>query len=724
MTILKVTLPLVTDPVLIFFIVLVIILLAPILLNRLKVPHIIGMIVAGVFIGPYGIGLLSRDASFEIFGQVGILYLMFLAGIEIDMFHLKKNLRKGLGFGIYTFLVPMVLGTVTSVYILEFNWLTSILLASMYASHTLIAYPIVSRFGLSKSPAVIITIAGTIVTVLGALIVLAGVVGIYSDGTFSGGEILKLLLRLVVYCLVIVYAFPRLTRWFFKKYNDNITQFIYVLAMVFMASYSAKMIGLESVLGAFYAGLVLNRYIPNASALMNRIEFVGNAIFIPYFLIGVGMLINVNVVVSDWNTVFVAVVMSVVATVCKWIAAWLTQITYKMRPMDRQMMFGLSNAQAAATLAAVMIGYNIGIFNESVLNGTIVMILVTCAISSIVTERAATRIKLAILKDENPEDEERSRKRSNTLISIANPLTASALVDFAVLMRNPMRKNGEMYALHVRNDNSPGSRAIGRNSLDVAEQAAASVDMKLNTIERYDLNFVTGLVNTIEERDISEVIIGLHRKTTVVDSFFGSKIEQLLKATNKMIVITRCFIPVSTVTRIVVYVPEKSQFETGFRQWVMATANLTAQVGCRVIFCCHPETRTYIRSVLKCEKYDIRHEYRDVEEWDDFLPLANRILDDDLFIVVNSRRASVSFNSSMDELPGFLQKYFSRNNLVVLYPGQFGDEAPVSSMMDPLASDVVATPSSLWVTLAGYYRRLILFRKRFTQRNRHKKIDL
>ena len=352
------------------------------------------------------------------------------------------------------------------------------------------------------------------------------------------------------------------------------------------------------------------------------------------------------------------------------------------------------------------------------------MILVTCAISSIVTERAATRIKLAILKDENPEDEERSRKRSNTLISIANPLTASALVDFAVLMRNPMRKNGEMYALHVRNDNSPGSRAIGRNSLDVAEQAAASVDMKLNTIERYDLNFVTGLVNTIEERDISEVIIGLHRKTTVVDSFFGSKIEQLLKATNKMIVITRCFIPVSTVTRIVVYVPEKSQFETGFRQWVMATANLTAQVGCRVIFCCHPETRTYIRSVLKCEKYDIRHEYRDVEEWDDFLPLANRILDDDLFIVVNSRRASVSFNSSMDELPGFLQKYFSRNNLVVLYPGQFGDEAPVSSMMDPLASDVVATPSSLWVTLAGYYRRLILFRKRFTQRNRHKKIDL
>ncbi len=358
------------------------------------------------------------------------------------------------------------------------------------------------------------------------------------------------------------------------------------------------------------------------------------------------------------------------------------------------------------------------------LNGTIVMILVTCAVSSIITERAASRIKLAILKDESRDGDERVAVRSNTLISIANPVTASALVDFAVLMRNPTVRGGKMYAVHVRNDNSPGSRAIGRNSLDVAEQAAASVDMKLTAIERYDLNVVTGLVNTIEERDITEVIIGLHRKTTVVDSFFGSKIEQLLKATNKMIVITRCFIPVSTVTRIVVYVPEKAQFETGFRQWVMSIANLTVQIGCRVIFCCHPDTRSYIRAVLKCERYDIRHEYRDVEEWDDFLLLANRILDDDLFIVVNSRRASVSFNTSMDELPGFLQKYFSRNNLVVLYPGQFGDEAPVPSIMDPLSSDIVATPSTLWVTLAGYYRRLILLRKRFTQRNRRKKIDL
>ena len=210
------------------------------------------------------------------------------------------------------------------------------------------------------------------------------------------------------------------------------------------------------------------------------------------------------------------------------------------------------------------------------------------------------------------------------------------------------------------------------------------------------------LVNTIEERDISQVIIGMHRKTTVIDSFFGSKVEQLLKSTNKMIDITRCFIPESTITRIVVSVPDKAQFETGFKAWVMTIANLARQIGCRVIFCCHPEVQPYIRGVLRHERYDIRSEYRDVEEWDDFVLLANRILDDDLFIVISARRTSVSFNSSMDELPGFLQKYFSRNNLIVLYPEQFGDEVPLTSFVDPLSSDISGAPGGLWLTMASY----------------------
>ena len=314
---------------------------------------------------------------------------------------------------------------------------------------------------------------------------------------------------------------------------------------------------------------------------------------------------------------------------------------------------------------------------------------------------------------------------SNMLISVSNPVTASSLVDFAVLMHNNSR-DSRLYALNIITDDTPGHRAIGRTCLEQAQQAAAAMDLRIDPIERFDLNVTAGLVNTIKERDISEVIIGMHRKATVVDSFFGSKIEQLIKSTNKMVLITRCFIPVNAVTRIVVVVPPKAEFETGFAQWVNSLARLTRQIGCRIIFCCNTDTRRCVSGVLIRDRFEIRSEYRDVEDWDDFVLLANHILDDDLFVIINARRSSVSFSSSMDELPMFLQKYFARNNLVVIYPEQFGaaESANVPSAIDPLSSDFMATPSSLWVRIAAFYRRLILFRKRFTHRKRIKKIDL
>ncbi len=716
------TTPMVTNPITIFFIVLVIILLAPVLLNRLRIPHIIGMIVAGIVVGPYGFNILARDMSFEIFGQVGILYLMFLAGLEIDMYHLKKNLQRGMGFGLYTFFVPMVLGTVSSYWLLGLDWLTSVLLASMYASHTLVAYPIVSRLGLTKSPVVIITVAGTIVTVLGALLVLAGVVSIHAEGEFNWAYMGRLLGATALYAIGVVYLYPRLTRWFFKTYSDSVTQFIYILALVLLASWVSQIIGLEGVLGAFFAGLVLNRYIPYLSPLMNRIEFVGNAIFIPYFLIGVGMLINVGVVISSWDTLWVAAVMSGMATLCKWFAAWLTQKTYKMSSVDRSMMFGLSNAQAAATLAAVMIGYNIGIFSEEILNGTIVMILVTCTISSVITERAALRLKTQEARNDTAPEEQDAR-RTATLIPVANPITVEGLVELAVMLRAP-RSRQPLYALHVRNDNSASSRAIGRNSLDMAVQSAAASDQKLTPIERYDLSTVTGVLNTIEERDITEIVMGLHRRGSIIDSFFGTKIEQLLKSTNKMLVLSRCYNPVNTVTRIVVSVPHKAELETGFTRWVKALGNLARQVGCRIIFCCDDGSKMAIRTVIHREKMEIRSEYRQMENWDDFLILANRILDDDLFVIVSARATSLSYNSSMDDMPAFIQRYFTRNNILVIYPEQFGKEVTSkTTFVDPLATDITSSPWPLWVSIRNWWRLMIRLRKRITHRHRTPRIQ-
>ena len=361
---------------------------------------------------------------------------MFSAGIEIDMYHLRKNLRKGMAFGAFTFIIPLLLGTLTAMAALGMHLLEAVLLASMFAAHTLIAYPIVNRFGVTKSPAVIIAIAGTIMTVLGSLIVLAGVLGVYRDGSL--GSLVPVLFYLALYCLGITYLYPRITRYFFKHYSDGISQFIYVMVAVFGAAALASFIGIEGVFGAFFAGLVLNRFIPARSTLMGRLEFVGNALFIPYFLIGVGMLIDLRVVLDGWGTLYTAAVMSAVAMASKWLAALVTQKVYGLTSVDRSMMYQLSNAHTAVALAVVMIGYELHLFDIRVLNGTVVMILVTCTVSSFGTERAASRIKVRMLEQEEEENsKDDSAAHPRTLIAISNPLTAPGIVDLALSMRFP-----------------------------------------------------------------------------------------------------------------------------------------------------------------------------------------------------------------------------------------------------------------------------------------------
>ncbi len=699
------TAPLITAPVPIFLTVMAIILLTPLVLSRLRIPHVIGLIVAGVVVGPHGFNLLARDMSFEVFGQVGILYLMFLAGIEIDMYHLRKNLRKGMTFGLFTFIIPLILGALVAMAALRMHFLEATLLASMFAAHTLIAYPIVTRFGVTKSPAVVIAIAGTIVTVLGSLIVLAGVLGVYRDGSVA--SLIPVLCYLALYCVGLIYIYPRVTRYFFKHYSDGIAQFIYVMVMVFGAAALASFIGLEGVFGAFFAGLVLNRFIPARSPLMGRLEFVGNAIFIPYFLIGVGMLIDLHVVMDGWTTLYTAAVTSAVAMLSKWIAAWVTQKVYRLTPVDRSIMYQLSNAHTAVALAVVMIGYEMHLFDVTVLNGTVVMILVTCTVSSFGTERAASRLKVQLLEqadEDSVRDDATTHPR--TLVAISNPLTAPSIVDLALSMRFPDTSvAGDLYALHVRNDNSASSKAIGRNSLDVAERAASAVETNLTAIERFDLNFITGVLNTMEERDITELVLGIHRRTSIIDSFLGEKIEQLLRSTNRMVVMSRCFIPLATVTRILVAVPKKAQFETGFRRWVQAVGNLGRQVGCRVEFWCEDSTAPLIRTVITQSKLGIRMSFSTVASYDDFVIKSSEINDDDLLIVVSARRSSVSFDSDMDAVPEYLQKYLAGNNLIVIYPGQFGTEPPMT-MAETMATDIVSPPNPVFLFAMNQLRRL------------------
>lgn len=705
--------PLISQPIPIFLTVMAIILLAPLLLGRLKIPNVISLIIAGVAVGPHGFNLLARDMSFEIFGQVGLLYLMFLAGIEIDMYHLKKNISKGLVFGAYTFLIPLIAGAAGAMLFFHVSVLTGVLLGSMFAAHTLIAYPIVSRFGLTKTPPVVIAIAGTIVTVLGSLIVLAGVLGVEREGSI--GSLFPILGSLVVFCIGVIYIYPRVTRWFFKNYRDPVAQFIYVLVMVFLSAATATWIGIEGVFGAFFAGLVLNRYIPARSPLMGRLEFVGNAIFIPYFLIGVGMLIDLHVVLAGWSTLYVAGVMTAIAMVTKWLAALATQKTFGMDTLARSIIFQLSNAHTAVALAVVTIGYSMNLFSVEILNGTVIMILVTCTVSSLGTESAATRMRLRIIEatDDDVSQSHAEARVPRTLVTVSNPLTAPGLVDLAILSRDPASTgpDSQLCALHVRTDNSSSSREIGRRTLELAEKAASAVENTLTPIERVDNNFINGVVNTMAERDISEVFIGLHRRVGVIDSFMGDKIEQLLMATDRMVVITRLFIPINTVTRIIVAVPPKAQYETGFRRWVEAVGNIGRQLGCRVIFHCSPDAAPLISTVLRRARIGLRAEFEIMETYDDFVIQSREVLDDDLFIVVSARRSSLSFSSDMDSVPSFLQRYFSRHNIIILYPEQFGTE-PTLTIADAMLADTVTTPGLLWIRAKEALRAIDRVRRR------------
>ncbi len=531
---------------------------------------------------------------------------------------------------------------------------------------------------------------------------------------------LRLSVNITIYSIAILYIYPRLTRWFFKTYNDNVTQFIFILALVFLASYMAQVIGLEAILGAFFAGIVLNRFIPNVSPLMNRLEFVGNALFIPYFLIGVGMLIDLRVIFKSTETIIVAVNMSVVATICKWLAAWLTQKPCHMTKSDRQLIFGLSNAQAAATLAAVIIGHDIGLFNEEILNGTIVMILVTCIISTLVTEKAARRIVIEIQNNE-PASYKSPIQNEQILIPVANPDTIENLINLALLLKSPQKKSA-LYALHVTDDDKK-SNFLSQAVLEYAGKVASSADTKLIPIARYDMNITSGIIHTMKEKNITEVVLGLHHKANIVDTFFGAKIESLLKSTNKMILISKCVNPINTVTRIVIAVPRKAEYETGFARWIDRVANMAKQIGCRAIFYAYAETIPYLKARLRAGRYNIRNEFEILESWDDILLLANVVLDDDLFIVVSARPTSVSFNSEADNIPSFLSKYFANNNLIVLYPEQFGTAEPTPvSFMEPLSHDMLNHSEILG--LEKIFRQLITYKKRWTHRNRKKKINL
>ena len=665
----------ITSPTLIFFVVLMIILLAPIIMGKLRIPHIIGMVLAGVLIGEHGLHILERDNSFELFGKVGLLYIMFLAGLEMDMESVKKNSRRFLIFGLMTCLIPLLLTYIMSRWLLDYSGTASFLLGCIMASNTLIAYPIISRYGLQRNKSVMLSVGSSMLSLFMALAALSA-----SYGTETGILFwLWFMVKFAFFCAVSFWAIPRLARYFLRRYSDAVMQFIFVLAVMFLSAALSEAIGVEGIVGAFIAGLILNRYIPHVSPLMNRIEFTGNAIFIPYFLIGVGMLINVGSLFEGSRMLWVVVLIAFFGTFGKALAAYISSLLFRLSKSEGHMMFGLTCAHAAGAIAMVMVGMRLevspGVYlvNNEILNGVVIMILITCIISTLMTEKASQEIVLA--NSQQPLANSRQTDDEKILLCVKYPQIAPQLLELAIMMRN-VRLNRGLVALNVVYDdnNAASNRENGLRLLEQLQQRAGAADIQMQTQVRLASNIANGIKHAFREFGCSEIIMGMHVHTDVNPKFWGEFLQSLYNGLNRQIVLTRFVQPLNTLRRIQVAVPSRAEFEPGFLRWLERLARMAGNLDCRIQFHGRQESLELIREYINNHHASVRAEYTLMGHWNELPRLAENIQEDHMFVVITARKGTISYKTALERLPKELMQHFSGKNLMILFPDQHGTQ--------------------------------------------------
>ena len=668
----------ITSPTLIFFVVLMIILLAPIIMGKLRIPHIIGMVLAGVLIGEHGLHILERDNSFELFGKVGLLYIMFLAGLEMDMESVKKNSRRFLIFGLMTCLIPLLLTYIMSRWLLDYSGTASFLLGCIMASNTLIAYPIISRYGLQRNKSVMLSVGSSMLSLFMALMMLAALSASY--GTETGILFwLWFMVKFAFFCAVSFWAIPRLARYFLRRYSDAVMQFIFVLAVMFLSAALSEAIGVEGIVGAFIAGLILNRYIPHVSPLMNRIEFTGNAIFIPYFLIGVGMLINVGSLFESSRMLWVVVLIAFFGTFGKALAAYISSLLFRLSKSEGHMMFGLTCAHAAGAIAMVMVGMRLevspGVYlvNNEILNGVVIMILITCIISTLMTEKASQEIVLA--NSQQPLANSRQTDDEKILLCVKYPQIAPQLLELAIMMRN-VRLNRGLVALNVVYDdnNASSNRENGLRLLEQLQQRAGAADIQMQTQVRLASNIANGIKHAFREFGCSEIIMGMHVHTDVNPKFWGEFLQSLYNGLNRQIVLTRFVQPLNTLRRIQVAVPSRAEFEPGFLRWLERLARMAGNLDCRIQFHGRQESLELIREYINNHHASVRAEYTLMGHWNELPRLAENIQEDHMFVVITARKGTISYKTALERLPKELMQHFSGKNLMIIFPDQHGTQ--------------------------------------------------
>ncbi|MBI2722187.1 MAG: cation:proton antiporter [Bacteroidetes bacterium] len=653
----------VKNPVLILALTLLIILFSPLLFRRFRIPGIIGLIISGILIGPHSLHIIESTNSFELLSKTGLLYIMFLAGLEIDMHEFRHNRNKSLVFGALTFLIPITIGYFVCIYVFQFSLWSSVLLASMFSTHTLLSYPIVSNMGIVKNRAVQITFGGTIITD-SAVLILLGIITNVVTGEINGAFWLRIIVSLSLLLFATLYMLPKISRWFFRNIESQASsQYIYVLAVVFIAGFMSELAGVEPIIGAFLAGLGLNKVIPNNSILMNRIVFIGNTLFIPFFLISAGMLVDLRLFFKGSNALVFAGVLSMVGLVTKYLAAYVTALIYKYNKFERNIIFGLSVSHAAATLAVIKVGFDIGLFDQNVINATIILILVSCLVSSFVSERAARQI--AVMEKEvvrkAPEKTER------ILIPVSNPENIQRLIDFALLIKDE-KSNEPIYPLSIVEDDADADEKINivRKVIEGAAEQIASGDKKVEILKKVDLSIVDGIARTAKAYNITDILISYKAHHGTSNMIFGSIADNLLNKTKQSVIISKILQPVNSFKRVIVVLSPNAELQNGFFRTCSKLDILLKQIGQDVTIYGLPETLQSL-SVVFSDKKKVFYTYISVESFETFTPIQHP-QEDDLFLFLSSRKQTVSYDFHVDDMAKTLNKNSEFTSFSVFYP--------------------------------------------------------
>lgn len=668
------------EPVIVFTILITIILLAPIVFKKFRIPGIVGLIVSGMVIGTHGLDLVESGESIKLLSTAGLLYLMFLAGLELNSSDLLRNRNKSLAFGALTFFIPLVFGFFVAHLLLSYNILASLLIASMFSTHTLISYPIASRLGITRSEAVTITIGGTIITDTAVLVLLA-FISAATKGSLSPMFWIRMILSISAFSFLILWGVPKISIWFFKNLEgESGSQYIFVLVMLFISGLLAKVAGIEPIIGAFLAGLALSNLILPTSALMNRISFIGNNLFIPIFLISVGMMVDFTVFFNGIGALIFAGAMVVVAVASKFVAAWVMQKIFKYTNVERQVIFGLSVSHAAAIIAVVVVGFNLKLIDLDVLNGAIMIILVSCFLGSFVTERSGR--KLAV--NEAAKTPIKSGLPERILVPVSNPATIEGLIDFAILIREPSSAQ-PVYMLSVIPDDNFAEEQILKNNkmFESAILHAAAVDTHLNLVSRVDLNVANGISRAVKELMINKIILGWNGKITTSNFFFGSIIEKLIGSTEQMVLVVKISNPLNTINRIVVIIPENAECETGFITWMNMLKIIAIRTSSKLIIYGFEKSLSDIRRFFESEGDKLAIEYEVSDSSHPIIDQAQKIGTHDLFVVITARNLTLSYSHYFDHMPRDLARHYQDKNFIIIYPEQRAPELqPLSSSFD------------------------------------------